>query len=121
MSDEQIFYKVSEVRGWGGAVNLPTYINQLDSNTLFKQTLLLDDFDVEHKIYSKGLAMCLAEAVTSIIFLHYVILWFLEPISQHSFFIKAIERLYQVRTKDNIIKPLTRNELIKSRSRKNSI
>jgi hypothetical protein len=55
---------------------------------------MVDDFAVEHKIYTKGLALSIAEAVTCIIFVHYVIMWFLQPISEHSFFIKAIERLY---------------------------
>ena len=84
--------------------------------------MMVDDFAVEHKIYTKGLALSIAEAVTCIIFVHYVIMWFLQPVSEHSFFIKAIEKLYQVRTKDNgLIKPMTKNQIIKSRSRKNSI
>ena len=55
---------------------------------------MADDFAIEHKVYTKGLSLSIAELVTSIIFLHYIILWFLRPISEHSFFIKAIERLY---------------------------
>jgi hypothetical protein len=55
---------------------------------------MIDEFGVEHRYYTKGFAICLAEAVASIIFLHFLIAFVLQPISEHSFFIKAIEKLY---------------------------
>ena len=81
----------------------------------------MEELGVEHRFTCQGFATPLGHIIASIFFLWVIFKVVLTPVAEHSFFIKAIEKMYQVRTKDrDFPNYMSAERLMRSSSRRNS-